>query len=126
MLKFGQLIDLEKLERLGINKAADELREKIQREENKRLADLEEWNIKTAALKEKLTDITKENTIKMEKLVQYKQRKYHLESNLNTSQASMVSTLKASFSCMLLFCANHILNLDCRILWSAEKGHYRT
>jgi alpha-amylase/alpha-mannosidase (GH57 family) len=45
LLKFGQIIDLEKLERLGINRNADELREKIQKEDQKRLHELEEWDV---------------------------------------------------------------------------------
>ena len=37
MLKFGRLVDLEKLEKIGINRSADEFREKMAREESKRL-----------------------------------------------------------------------------------------
>ncbi|KAI8930034.1 hypothetical protein BC831DRAFT_164480 [Entophlyctis helioformis] len=91
MLKFGQIIDLEKLERLGVNKTADELREKLQREDNRRLKELHEWDGKINGLKERLTDITKENTLKLETLVQLKEQKYRLEDALNTSQASVTA-----------------------------------
>jgi hypothetical protein len=45
MLKFGQIIDLEKLERMGINKAADELRDKLQKEDVKRSKELEKYDV---------------------------------------------------------------------------------
>jgi hypothetical protein len=45
MLKFGKVIDLEKLERMGVNKNADELREKIQKEDQRREKELEEVEV---------------------------------------------------------------------------------
>ena len=45
MLKFGQMIDLEKLERMGINRNADEIREKIQKEDNRRIKELQQWEV---------------------------------------------------------------------------------
>ncbi len=39
MLKFGRLVDLEKLEKIGINKNAEDFREKIEKEDAKRLAE---------------------------------------------------------------------------------------
>lgn len=41
MLKFGHIIDLEKLERMGVNRNADELREKLAKEDAKRLKEVE-------------------------------------------------------------------------------------
>jgi len=46
MLKFGQIIDLEKLERMGVNKNAEELKEKLNKNENKYANELCEWNVK--------------------------------------------------------------------------------
>ena len=45
MLKFGMIIDLEKLERLGVNRVADELREKAQKEDTKRIKDIAAINV---------------------------------------------------------------------------------
>lgn len=39
MLKFGRIVDLEKLEKMGINRNADEFREKMAKEDSKRLKD---------------------------------------------------------------------------------------
>jgi hypothetical protein len=45
MLKFGKLVDLEKLEKLGVNKAADELKEKIHKDDWKRIRELAELDV---------------------------------------------------------------------------------
>ncbi|KAH6585557.1 hypothetical protein BASA50_001166 [Batrachochytrium salamandrivorans] len=89
LLKFGKVVDLEKLERLGVNKTADELREKLQREGIRRLKEEQKYISKLDHLKERLTEVTKENTIKLETLVQLKEQRCHLEDTLNTSQSSV-------------------------------------
>jgi len=45
MLKFGQIIDLEKLERMGVNKNAEELKEKLNKNENKYSIELSNWDV---------------------------------------------------------------------------------
>lgn len=45
MLKFGMIIDLEKLEKLGVNKVADELLEKAQKEDIKRINEIAVINV---------------------------------------------------------------------------------
>ncbi len=45
MLKFGRTIDLERLEKLGFNKTADELRDKLMREDSKRTRQLDAWEV---------------------------------------------------------------------------------
>eukprot|EP00976_Prorocentrum_cordatum_P071208 1180232-Prorocentrum_minimum.AAC.2 len=46
MLKFGQLIDLSVLDRMGSNKGADDLRESLKKQELQHAMELEEWNRK--------------------------------------------------------------------------------
>jgi len=50
MLKFGQIIDLEKLERMGVNKNAEELKEKLNKNENKYANELNEWHVSISLL----------------------------------------------------------------------------
>jgi len=45
MLKFGQIIDLEKLERMGVNKNAEDLKEKLNKKENKYSIELNNWDV---------------------------------------------------------------------------------
>lgn len=45
MLKFGQIVDLEKLEKLGVNKAADELKEKLSRDDRQRLREVADMDV---------------------------------------------------------------------------------
>ncbi|KAJ3126720.1 Cilia- and flagella-associated protein 44 [Nowakowskiella sp. JEL0407] len=88
-LKFGQIVDLEKLERMGVNKNADELREKLQKEDEKRARELEMWTNKINKLKEEVTEVTKENTANLENLVELMEQKRRLEESLNFSQSSV-------------------------------------
>lgn len=45
LLKFGREVDLEKLEKLGINKTVDELRERLLKDELKRAREIEEYEV---------------------------------------------------------------------------------
>ncbi|KAJ3323577.1 Cilia- and flagella-associated protein 44 [Boothiomyces sp. JEL0866] len=86
MLKFGQIVDLEKLERLSVNKTADELKEKLQKEDLRRLKEVAEVDHKIRDEKEKLISVIKENTNKLENLVDLQRQKSNLEKALNVSQ----------------------------------------
>ncbi|KAJ3023852.1 Cilia- and flagella-associated protein 44 [Thoreauomyces humboldtii] len=91
MLKFGQTIDLEKLERMGVNKNADELREKLAKEDSKRLKEVESLQVEVIKLREELTDVTKENTVRLERLVDLTDTKQTLEEGLNAAQLSVTA-----------------------------------
>ncbi|KAJ3297198.1 Cilia- and flagella-associated protein 44 [Borealophlyctis nickersoniae] len=91
MLKFGQIIDLERLERMGVNRNADELREKLQKEDVRRMKELAEWDTRINELKESLTEIIKENTMRLEHLVDLTESQQRLEESLNASQSSVTA-----------------------------------
>ncbi|KAJ3162408.1 Cilia- and flagella-associated protein 44 [Geranomyces michiganensis] len=91
MLKFGQIIDLEKLERMGVNKNADELREKLAKEDVKRLKEVEDLQSEVIKLKEQLTEVTKNNTTRLERLVDLTDTKQNLEESLNAAQLSVTA-----------------------------------
>ncbi|KAI8853754.1 hypothetical protein BC829DRAFT_382054 [Chytridium lagenaria] len=91
MLKFGKIIDLEKLERMGVNKNADELREKLQKEDNRRSKEVEQYEARTNRLKEDLTNITRENTNLLENIVKLTESRQTLEEALNSSQSSVTA-----------------------------------
>lgn len=133
MLKFGKVIDLEKLERMGVNKNADELREKIQKEDQRREKEIEEIERDISDQKEKLTDIIKENTSRMEKLVSMSESKHTLEHSLDKSQSSVVNFEEkkageraSGVDMDLSFIDPKFHLLDCRVLWSSEEGRIRT
>ncbi|KAJ3110144.1 Cilia- and flagella-associated protein 44 [Phlyctochytrium bullatum] len=84
MLKFGKIIDLEKLERMGVNKNADELREKLQKEDNKRSKEVE--HIETA----EYSGLQKKDVLERDKLI-----------NLVQSQASEIEELKREIELLI-------------------------
>jgi hypothetical protein len=91
MLKFGQVIDLEKLERMGVNKNADELREKLYREDKKRTLELEAVEAQISAYKELMTSVIIKNTEKIDTLIDLTEQSKRLENSLNESQSSVTA-----------------------------------
>jgi hypothetical protein len=45
MLKFGRTVDLEKLEKLGVNRNAEELKEKLLKDDVVRMKELSTWDV---------------------------------------------------------------------------------
>lgn len=45
MLKFGRLVDLEKLETVTVNRTVEELKEKLRQQESKSAAEMAKWNV---------------------------------------------------------------------------------
>lgn len=45
MLKFGRLVDLEKLETVTVNRTVEELKEKLRQQESKSAAEITKWNV---------------------------------------------------------------------------------
>ena len=45
MLKFGRLVDLEKLETVTVNRTLEELKEKLRQQESKSAAEIAKWNV---------------------------------------------------------------------------------
>lgn len=45
MLKFGRLVDLEKLETISVNRVAEELKVKLKDENTKNSKEIREWDV---------------------------------------------------------------------------------
>ncbi|KXS17487.1 hypothetical protein M427DRAFT_68328 [Gonapodya prolifera JEL478] len=91
MLKFGREVDLERLERLGVNKTADEMRDKMEREEKERFAEVATLEARIQQMKEELTNVTKENTSRLERLLALKEQQNSLEESLGASQSNVTN-----------------------------------
>ena len=50
MLKFGRLVDLEKLETVSVNRTVEELKEKLRQQESKSAAEIAKWNVSRSLL----------------------------------------------------------------------------
>ena len=50
MLKFGRLVDLEKLENVTVNRTVEELKEKLRQQESKSAAEIAKWNVRKTSL----------------------------------------------------------------------------
>lgn len=55
MLKFGRLVDLEKLETVTVNRTVEELKEKLRQQESKSAAEITKWNVSNTLKRIELT-----------------------------------------------------------------------
>jgi hypothetical protein len=89
LLKFGQVIDLERIESVGVNKAAEELRERIKKVETTQELALQSWLSKLKSSKLNLKDATDQSTESLNKVASLFERQHSLESSLNAKQTAV-------------------------------------
>lgn len=85
MLKFGQIIDLSILAKVGVDEGAAELKRKLKLMENSSVVKLTEWDKKIQDAKDELAKITQQNTRWLERVAKLTKAQYDLEDQLNTT-----------------------------------------
>jgi hypothetical protein len=89
MLKFGQIIDLEALDKVSVSKTVDDLNEKIRVEEMKNDRQLVTMKTNHQKYRETLLRATQENTKLLENIAELSQRQFRLEKELNSTGGQM-------------------------------------
>merc|ERR1712028_255716 len=89
MLKFGQIIDLEALDKVSVSKTVDDLNEKIRVEELKNDRQLSTMKKNYQQYREQLLLATQENTKLLENIAELSQRQFKLEKELNSTGGQM-------------------------------------
>ena len=89
MLKFGQIIDLERIESVGVNKIAEELNEKIKKVEAAQELALTQIHDKLKQAKNDLKVATEESTQSLNTVAALFERQHALETSLNSKQAQV-------------------------------------
>ena len=90
MLKFGRVVDLDRLEGLSVNHIVEELRSKLRMLEQRASQDLATLTAKIDAENRRLAQVTRENTKRLDKQYELYTAKQSLEDRLNSRQKSMV------------------------------------
>jgi len=85
MLKFGQIIDLSILAKVGVDEGAADLRRKLKGLEAGSVQKLSEWDKKIQDAKDELAKITAQNTRWLERVANLTKAQYDLEDQLNTT-----------------------------------------
>ena len=91
MLKFGRVVDLDRLEGLSVNHIVEELRSKLRVLEEKAENELVILTRKIDSEKKRLAQMTRENTKRLDRQNELLISKQNLEDQLNSRQKSMVS-----------------------------------
>jgi len=85
MLKFGQIIDLHLLEKVGADDGAEELRSKLRALESSSVQKSDAWDEKIEQAKNELSQITEQNTRWLDKVAKLTKAQYDLEDTLNAT-----------------------------------------
>jgi WD40 repeat protein len=88
MLKFGQLVDIEALDAVGVNRSAEEVRRRIAAAEAKQAEELRLMRKELASSKFELKEATEQSTAKLKAVATLFERQQKLETDLNKGQAS--------------------------------------
>ncbi|XP_077985504.1 cilia- and flagella-associated protein 44-like isoform X2 [Glandiceps talaboti] len=89
MLKFGRIVDLEKLETVGVNRNIEELKEKLRINEFAHAEELLKLQEKIEAKKARITALTRDNTDKIEQLTLLLGESKELETQLDSRQKNL-------------------------------------
>ncbi|KAF6034679.1 hypothetical protein EB796_007012 [Bugula neritina] len=89
ILKFGRIVDLEELEQVTVNRQVEELKEKLRNTEIRCSDELKKWEEKIRKKKDKITELIKENTNRIETLNMMQTEKRDLQLQLDSKQKSL-------------------------------------
>ena len=93
MLKFGRIVDLDRLEGLSVNHIVEGLHGKLRKVEQRRERDVSVIETEINSEKRNLAAVTRENTERLNRLHELHNAKERLEERLNARQKTMVSFL---------------------------------
>ncbi|KAL0027158.1 hypothetical protein WJX79_011044 [Trebouxia sp. C0005] len=87
MLKFGQIIDLDLLDKVGSAKGVEELRVQLKQQEAAHTQELAQWDAQIRARNDELTQLTSENTRCLTAVADYTRSQMDMEDTLTNTQA---------------------------------------
>ena len=91
LLKFGQVVDLDRLEGLGTNWIVEELRGRLHALEHSARQDMAELEAQVETERHRLVAVTRENTHRLDQLHELLTAQTQVEQRLNGRQKSIVS-----------------------------------
>lgn len=89
MLKFGQIIDLELLDRIGASRGTEDLKEQLAKQEKQHVKELADWEARIAAKGDELLALTRQNTECLNTVSSLTKTQRGLEGSLRTAKPSL-------------------------------------
>ena len=86
MLKFGQIIDLDVLDRLGTNKGSEDLKETLKKQEAQQNRELKDWDRKIEVAVQRLASLTHENTFHLNQISELTAKQKMLEKKISSTK----------------------------------------
>jgi len=89
MLKFGRMVDLDRLEKMADNRQADVLKAKVRQTEVKQMKELSDLDSVIKDTQHEFAAATRENTIRLQRLADLTDQQHSLEMSLNATQGQL-------------------------------------
>lgn len=89
LLKFGQTIDMELLDKIGSTRGAEDLRDQLRAQEAQYAKELAEWDARIEETAAQLTTLTSENTQCLNAVSELTRAQREIESALGTTKKAM-------------------------------------
>lgn len=89
MLKFGQIIDLDVLDRLGTNKGSEDLKETLKKQEAQQNRELKDWDRKIEVAVQRLASLTHENTFHLNQISELTAKQKMLEKKISSTKSNL-------------------------------------
>ncbi len=89
MLKFGQVIDLELLDKVSSSRGTEDLKEDMRRQEVAYARELAEWDTRIAARTDELVALTRENTACLNAVSELTSAQRGLEAGLTSKRKGL-------------------------------------
>eukprot|EP00163_Fabomonas_tropica_P003294 TRINITY_DN1277_c0_g1_i2.p1 TRINITY_DN1277_c0_g1~~TRINITY_DN1277_c0_g1_i2.p1 ORF type:complete len:1610 (+),score=529.40 TRINITY_DN1277_c0_g1_i2:771-5600(+) len=132
LLKFGQEVDLENLERLSVNRLGEEMKLQLQKEDQEREKNMAQWDARIKMAKVELANVTSTNTQLLNSLLTLSQQQQQLEGKLAQTGAGMnaddditpqrMKETKETLMNVLRVQAQEIENLKAQVTMLRHKG----
>ena len=92
LLKFGRIVNLEKLEMVTVNRLLEELKEKYRQTEMFCDREISQWEIAIQQHKENITMLTRDNTRRIQQMTMLLGEQKNIEEALEAKQKKLVSS----------------------------------
>ncbi|TRY65681.1 hypothetical protein DNTS_005533 [Danionella cerebrum] len=95
MMKFGKLVDLEALQTLSGNRKLEEMKQEVRERDGRFTQELRQWEARVSGAREALTEATRLNTERLEKINALLREKKALDNTLDALQKKTVGQYQA-------------------------------
>ncbi|NWT92511.1 CFA44 protein, partial [Urocynchramus pylzowi] len=124
MEKFGRLVDFEAVQVHSVNIPMEQMKVRIMEKEYEHFMELKEWEEKIVLLQHQLTELTRENTSKLQQLNRFCHEKHLLETELESLTTGQGGEFEGTRSADIKETArleSRLMHMTCEVAFLREE-----